>query len=358
MTIHALPRPFSRSQAEAAGLSRRALDEALRRGLARRVRRGWYVASESDPSPEGERWVTVVADHLDRLRQHLRRFPGHVASHTSAALLHGFGVMISPATPVDITSVDRAPRSWREAGLRVHHSDSSDIPVTTIDGLRVTAELRTVVDTLRTRRLPHATALVDEVLRTGRLSTAELETALDAQKRWSGRPRALVAIELSDPRRETWLESYSDVSLYEHGVPLPLPQVNIFDEDRVFLGRVDGLDPELGVFREADGLGKYFADAGTTSPEESVLEHLGQEHSRHTRLEALGLRGARWMASEVMEDPEGVAARVKALHRAPVPPLSGYAEWDGELRRLPFSVERTPVNLEKARTRRERRPRT
>lgn len=351
-----LPRPFNRTDAAEVGLTRRALDEARALGRVDRVRQGWYVVRQPPAYPGQEPWAATREDHLDRVRQQLRRLPGHVASHSSGALLHDLGVMISPSSPVELTSVDRAQRSWQEEGLVVHHSDSSDIPVVVVDGLRVTSEARTVADTLRTRRLPHGTALVDEVLREGRMEEHELLRTLAGQKRWRGRPRALVAVELSDPRRESWLESYSDVALYEWGVPLPLPQVNIFDDELCLVARVDGLDPEHGIFREADGEGKYFLDMGpTTTPEQAVRARLRQEETRQARLEALGLRGVRWTSSQIMDDPQAVADQVMALRRAPVPTIRGYGEWEGELHRFPFHVERPRVDLTKARTRRQRR---
>ena len=358
MTFADLPQPFTRSEASAVGLGRRALDEALRLGQVRRPHRNVYV-SVPPTEPGGQPWEVTVGAHLQRLREVLKRLPGHVASHTSAALLHGLTIMISPSSPVEVTAVDRCPRSWNEDGLRVHHSDSHDIPVEEIDGLRVTCLPRTVADTLRTRTLPHGTALLDEVLRHGRLDEREILAALAPMKGWRGRPRALVAVRLSNPVRESWIESYSDVALYQRGVPLPLPQVNIYDIRRQFVGRVDGLDEERGIFREADGEAKYFLGmAAGASAEESALAALAHEQVRHRRLERIGLRGVRWTSSQIMEDPDAVARQVKILRREPVPEITGYAEWEGELRRLPFRVERPDINLEKARTRRPPRRRS
>ncbi|MDO5738943.1 MAG: hypothetical protein Q4P07_02215 [Ornithinimicrobium sp.] len=355
MSLRDLPHPFSRPEAEAAGIGRRRLEELLRLAKVRRVRRGWYVVME-DPAPPSAHWEQLRSAHLDQVREHLRRLPGHVASHTSAALLHGYSVLISPHSPIELTTVDRCPRSWREDRLVVHHSDSHDIPVTQIDGLRVTSAARTAADTLRSRRLPHGTALVDQALRSGVLSKRQLLDELSTQRRWVGRPRALAAVALGDPRRETWLESYSFVALYERGVPMPIPQMNMYDDQRNFVGRVDGLDPEKGIFFEADGHDKYFLDMNpTTSPEESALRRLHQEKQRHGRIERLGLRGVRWTSDEILNKAERVASRVMEVVREPIPEIRGYAGWEGELRRLPFEVERSGVDLHSIRTRRRRR---
>lgn len=357
MSLPDLPHPFSRTEAESAGLGRRGLEEALRLGRVRRLRQGWYVVSRPEPALPGDaRWQQVVREHLDRVGQHLRRLPGHVASHTSAALVHGFAVLVSPDAPVELTAVERVPRSRREEGVVIHHCDSTDTPVEVVDGLRVTTALRTVADTARSRTLPHGTALVDDVLRTGRVTERQLLDILGEQKRWVGRPRALVAVALSDSRRESWLESYSDVRLHELGVPLPLPQATIYDARMRPVARVDGLDPELGIVREADGLGKYLLDAdGSVTPEQSALRRLSAEEGRGRRLTSLGLRLLRWTSDQIRQDPERIASRWKALRREPVPPITGYAEWEGELRRLPFAVDRPQVDLARARTTRRRR---
>lgn len=357
MDLSALPHPFTRRDAAAAGIGRRALDEALRLGWVVRLRRGWYAAAGATPLDTGdELWQRTVQAHLELVREHLRRFPGHAASHTSAALVHGLGVMVAPQTPVELTALDRRRPSGREAGLVLHHADSADTAYEEIDGIRVTTLARTVADTARTRRLPHGTALLDEVLRTGRLSEQEVLAALDDQRRWRGRPRALVALELSDTRRETWVESYSDVRLLELGVPLPVPQVWIYDEDGRPVAKVDGIDAALGIAREADGHGKYFMDMALgLTPEASVLRRLAAEQVRQQRLEGLGLRLLRWTTPQIRLEPEQIASRWMTLSRAPVPPISAYVEWEGELRRLPFEMPMPEVDLEKARTSRRQR---
>lgn len=351
MDLPALPRPFNSADARSAGLSRRQREEALRLGVVLQRGRGWYEVAHREPEPEQEHWQRTVASHLERLRHALRKHPGLVASHSSAGLVHGMAVMISPESPVELTVTEGCQRSWREDGLVVHHADSTHTPYTLVDGIRATTEARSVVDIARTRSLPHGVAAIDDALRSERLIDAELLAELDKQRRWRGRPRALVAMELRDPRRESWLESYSDVRLYQSGVPLPLVQVEIVDADGRLVARVDGLDPEDGIFREADGEAKYFFEMGQrTTPEESVLGRLAAEQARHRRLEDLGLRGFRWTETQIRTAPDEVAARWKALRGEPTPTISAYVEWEGELRSLPFSVERREVDLSKART--------
>lgn len=341
-----LPTPFTPQLCRELGISRRQLDEWVHLGEVVRLSRGQY-APLTPVRPDQEEWERTQADHLLRLRHQLSRFPGHVASHSSAALLHGLAISISPMAPVEITAVESVQRSRREPGVTLHHSDSVRIPVTEVEGLRTTTPLRTTADTARTRRLAHGTALIDDALRRELVTRPSLLRELHLHKRWLGRPKALAAVALSDPRRETWLESFSFISLHEQGVSLPLAQVDIFDDHDRFLARVDGLLSQSGTFLEADGLGKYFLDMSPTVPaEESVRHRLASEETRHTALTNIGLRGVRWTTDEIMHDAEGIAGRVKRQGGPPPTPIRGYAVWQGERRRIPFEAETPSVDLE------------
>lgn len=128
-------------------------------------------------------------------------------------------------------------------------------------------------------------------------------------------------------RDETWLESYSFVTLHEHGIPLPLAQVEVFDHGFHLIGRVDGLCVQTGTFLEADGAGKYLALAedGRLSPEESVAHASAAQEVRHARLLAIGLTGARWSTREIRHDAEAVVRRVRAAMAAGDP--GGFRGW-------------------------------
>lgn len=305
--------PFTFQDAVRGPLGRRSLDLALRRGEIYRVSRGVY-APHLGMDCGRETWELHREEHLHRLRAALRRFPGAVASHTSAAVVHGLPLVIAAGTPVELTVVERAPQSRRLADLRIHHTDSTSTPHVRVHGLRTTTIPRTVADVLRTRRAPHSVAMTDHALAAGLVTLHDIRAELDAQKRWRGRPRALEALTLVDPRRESWLESYSLVTLHEHGHPAPLPQISIHDEHFRFVGRVDALWPRDRTFGEADGAGKYFMHPDETppgEPEETARRRLAEEHVRHSRLESLGLVGVRWTGADIMAHPEAVSLRVE-----------------------------------------------
>lgn len=315
-----------------AGLSAYQLRQALTRGDLERVGRGVYRsrASLADAPP----WELVRADHVRRCRELLAFHPGHVASHQTAAVVHGLQLRLHPLMDVQLTSVDRVPCSRREAGAFLHHAQSIATDTVTVEGIRTTTVARTVADVLRTSRPCNSLALLDAAVRDGRTTRGEVEAVLRTQVRWRGRPRAYEALELHDPRRESWLESFSFVTLHELGLPMPRPQVEVLDEGFHFVGRVDGL---LGpVFLEADGAGKYLLlteELGLT-PEESVALTLAQQEQRHERLTALRLTGVRWTTQEIQHQPEEVVRRVwRALQATDPADFRGWLRRDGRIER-------------------------
>lgn len=327
--------PFSYGSALARGVTRSDLRVAMSAGEVYRLSRGIYAPLPT-LATDVPSWELHRTMHLHSLRAALQRFPGAVASHTSAAVVHGLELLISASSPVEVTVVERAPKSRRHEGLIIHHTDSTETPFEVVGGIRVTSVARTLADVLRTRRPPHAVAAVDRAVAGGLTSVDDIRAELDSQRRWKGRPRALAALEVVDPVRESWLESFSFVTLHGHGVPVPLPQIELFDEHFRFAGRVDGLWPGSRTFAEADGEGKYFIKGGVeVSAEQTALDKLTAEHARHRRLESLGLAGVRWTGEEMLASPEMVVGRVRAARRrGEGMTFRGWVRWGGRFARL------------------------
>lgn len=172
-----------------------------------------------------------------------------------------------------------------------------------VDGARTTSRARTVADTLR--HLPNAdgVALADSALRDARVSYGEIAAVLDRQARWPYADNARRALPLVDPRRESWLESYSFVTLHQLGLPMPEPQVSLFDARNRFVGRVDGWLEDEAVALESDGRAKYFLGEQPLSADVDLAaaELLGrarrrliQEKERRDHIADLGAELARW----------------------------------------------------------------
>lgn len=350
---------FTYQQARVLGVSRRALGHLLDEESVTRVARGVYAAAP-DLSLE-ERWASIRERHLGAARHLAGTRPNYVLSHTTAGLLHGLAVTVAESSPIEFTVVTAAPRSHRCVGYVVHHDDSLGGQIVLIDGLAVTDLDRTIADLLRTRTFPAAVAALDDALRRGLTTVDRIQKVLDGQVRWRGRPRALGALTIADPARETWLESYSFAALHLRGIPLPLPQVEVYDENGKFAARVDGMHADTGTFDEADGTGKYFADAlgaGLTY-EAAVSRAVAKERRRHDRLLRLGLTGARWMGHEIRDDLDSVVSRVAEARAQGRPELfRGWVKWEGEMRKLPLDIPRPELDLERLRYRRTRRRRT
>ncbi|WP_151523242.1 hypothetical protein [Serinicoccus kebangsaanensis] len=358
MDLTPLPDVFRLREALASGATRADVARAIDDHEISWVRHGWYAKSAPTP-PLSEKWEEHRVSHLAQLDLELRRRPGHAASHTSAALVHQLEVSISPQANVDLSAVQRAPVSRREPDLSVHCA-KIETPVEVIDGRLTTTLTRTVADFLRVRSLPHGLALLDAALRDGQVTLEAVRRELDTQRRWRGRPRALGVLTLADPLRESWAESYTFGRLHLLGIPMPLHQVDILDEHLRWLARVDGLWPEAGVAGECDGHAKYFLrEPGDERPVEEVVRHrLEEERRRQEPVEHLGLPFVRWTPDEVREQPEAVHGRVRHAFAASHPEqFRGYVVYQGEARRLPFSVETPSVDAEDLRYRRTRRRR-
>jgi hypothetical protein len=157
----------------------------------------------------------------------------------------------------------------------------------------VTAIARTLADCLRCFGPRVSVPLADHALHEGMCTWEEVRSALAAQRRWRGRPRALEALLVVDGRRETWLESYAFMSLRRWGIDLPIPQVIVRDDCGAFVARVDGgwLE-DLTVF-EVDGRGKYeLGDGQEDEPDEDGAKRRSaffREKSRHNDIGNLGL---------------------------------------------------------------------
>lgn len=117
---------------------------------------------------------------------------------------------------------------------------------------------------------------------------------------------AAAALAHLDGRRESPLESWSHASFVRWSLPLPVPQVALYDADGL-IGRVDFDWPEAAVVGEADGRFKY-DEPGS----------LYAEKRREDRLRATGRTVIRWGWDDLANTPEELHRRLAdALRRSP-----------------------------------------
>ena len=231
--LGALPDVFTAQTAMAAGISHHVLRRLVRHKSIIRFQSGVYGQLRVD-EPEQERWARIHREHTVRARAALLAHPDHALSHRSGALVFGWPVSLYPDEPVHLTA-----------------------------------------------------------LRGGATDFLAVEASLDGMRRWRGRPKANAALRLVDPRRESWLESFSFVVLHGLGIDLPTPQVEVFDEWGQFVGRVDGMWIAEGTVAEADGQGKYLL--GTPSAVAPAARMPPAEWSpRNAVRTTCGISGWRW----------------------------------------------------------------
>ena len=302
-----LPQPFTPAAARAVGLSRDVLARGVRRGLLVRLAHSSYVLARvwDDAGRRGQHLLLVAAASSQR--------PGSCVTHHSAALVHGLPMPIDCPRFVSLTtdrthrtSTARAPDRLRNAALPLEH-------ITTRDQLVVTTPGRTVMDCLRELSLPDAVAVADAAVREGLTTVSELRMLRRQQRHWPGIRAADDGITLIDPRRETWLESWSFTRLWQLGVPTPESQVIVYDARGWFLARVDGLWREHGTVAEADGAGKYLGQLNPDGPSgEAAARLVLAEKVREDRLRSTGLEVVRWSFGDVRHNAPAVVDQIEA----------------------------------------------
>ena len=152
-------------------------------------------------------------------------------------------------------------------------------------------------------------AIGDAALRSGAVLAEAVGRELERQSSWPYIERARSAAPLLDPRRESWLESFSFVTLYLAGLPMPQPQVTVLDPQGRFVARVDGWLAEGAVALEADGRAKYLQnlpalpddlDAAADGVAVHVRNTLLRQNDRQQRLESLGVSVVRWTTGDIV----------------------------------------------------------
>lgn len=304
----ALPQPFFLEDAAGADVSRHQVAREVGRDVLTRVHRGMFAVTDVwNETPPWER-------HLGLARAAHRAHPGYVTSHVSAAGLHGLPLPGRDLPRAVLTVGDDCTTS-RHRWLDLRRGGLPTEQRTRLEDVEVTSAARTVVDCARSLHLPEAVAIADAALRAGQCTSDDLVRVRRGQRRWPGVTGADAVFAYADPRRESWLESVSAVTFHGWGVPLGVPQVDVFSEDGEWLARVDVAWAALGVVGEADGRGKFLGapELGLGDAPSDVAQRLLRSHDRAESLRGLGLQLVRWTAQERAGSPLTVVTR---WHRA------------------------------------------
>jgi hypothetical protein len=166
----------------------------------------------------------------------------------------------------------------------LHRATLADSDVVMLEGYKVAAAARTVMDVARERGIEAGVVAADHALHNHLTNAAELRDALDLCRGWPGRKAARMTLLCADGDAESPLESLSRLRMAVYRIPAPRPQRELCDEHGQFLGRCDFYWDEFGVVGEADGDLKYEGGQPT----------IVAERARERLLEDTGLIVVRW----------------------------------------------------------------
>ena len=236
--------PFTWSQAEAAGFSRRRLSDLVAKGEVIRVLQGVYQpASLPDTLVNRCRAAALV----------MRPF-GIVCDRT-AAWIHGVDTFeqreLEILPPLD-TFVLRDMARTRRHGCRGGERDLLPKDTCLIDGVRLTSPLRTSMDIGCLLGQRDGLAGLDGFMRVCGVTREELDRELPRFRRRRGVIQLRRLVPLATPEAESPGESWTRMAIIEAGLPAPKPQHWV--EDRgIPRFRLDLAYPQSLVAVEYDG---------------------------------------------------------------------------------------------------------
>lgn len=209
-------------------------------------------------------WLKGVADdprrmHAVALGAIIKRNPDLVASHESAAYLHGIDLLLPTGTTVPRVTLTRRSQAHSRSlvrGALIRVAMLPDSHVTTVLGVPVTTVARTVMDIARTTGFMEGVVAADSALRGHLAIKVEFAITLQGCAQWKGIVRARQVLDFADGRAESALESVARVRFAQFGIATPGLQVNIRGVHG-FIGRADFCWHEYRTIAEADGALKY-----------------------------------------------------------------------------------------------------
>ena len=288
-----LPAVFTHVQARVAGLTSQQVQRRVASGRWRRLRQGCYC-------------LATVWQDGDRTRRHLLATwaavlstgADHWVSHASAAVLHGLPMPFTDVPVVLTHPPGTATRYLR--GLEIMAASVDEEHRTRRRGLAVTSEARSVADCLRHLGTIDAVAVADAAVRRTPQLRPVIAAVLESMRAWPYSEHARDSWHHVDGRRESPAESWSYAAMLRQRLPLPEPQVLVYDERGVFVARVDAWWDEWAVVGEVDGLVKYQTAPG--ADRRAAGRRLVKEKRREDALRRLDARVVRWGTHDLRDE--------------------------------------------------------
>jgi hypothetical protein len=289
------------------GLTRGELRAHVRTGTLCPIRRGAYLLGALDPDEDDPGGYLAHRRMIEATVPQLQS--GAVLCHGSAAALHDLPVWRHSLAAVHVMRDGNAGGQCREH-VHDHRTPLSDDDVIVIDGMLVTGLARTVADLGRSTPKMESVQAGDSALRMG-LEPEDLQHALKSMYRWPGVRNARWMADFLDIRSESAGESASRVRMVQDGIPMPELQHEIFDEDGVFVARVDFAWKERRTVGEFDGEIKY---GRLLKPGQTKQDVLYAEKAREDAIRAAGWEVARWGWPQIGQ-PGEIADRIHGAFR-------------------------------------------
>ncbi len=266
----------------------------------------WWSPTSGVRLPDDRRELTDVCDAV------LVAVPAAVFSGATAAKLWQVPIPIAMTKSIEI-SVPDAHIEIRRPGLRCRRRDIPSASITVLNGRPILTPARLFVDFGRELQLEWLVAFGDAALRAGLLCQPEIVRALAECTGHRGIVRARQALRLLDARAESPRESITRVILKQAGIDALEPQHEVFDENGVFVARVDLAVVDSRIAVEYDGVHHL-------TPEQQAKDAI-----RRQRLAMLG-----WLEvtlnSQDIHQPERLISRVRtALDRRALLHVRGFA---------------------------------
>jgi hypothetical protein len=241
-----------RHQLNDIGFSDAHIRQAVRTGQLKRVRHGTYVIVATwSRLTDSERHRVLVRSVLDKLG------PGIVASHQSAATMHGYDLYGVDLSLVHVTRVDGGS-GRREAGVVYHRGQIvGDRDIREVDGRLVTEPARAVFEACSQVSIESGMVIASSALRLAHFRKDELSEAGRRFDHWLGTRRARISIRLADQRLETVGEVRSLHMMWRHHIPHPELQFVVESVDGRIIARTDFAWIWCRHTGEFDGLFKY-----------------------------------------------------------------------------------------------------
>lgn len=293
---------FTRTHAREAGYDDRLIARETRAGRWSRIRRGYYTFPDtwSDASRE-QRHLIVCRAVLDSLGDSV------ALSHVSGCLAHGVDVWGLPLDQVHVTRLDGGA-GRREAGVVHHEGLVLDREVSVVDGMRVLAPQRCVLEAGSLGRPESALVLLNSALHRRLCSNEDIGAQFDVMAHWPRVRHLHVPVHMATDKAESVGESRGLWLFFVEHLPPPTLQHEVVVDGRL-IGRTDWAWLRYRGLGEFDGKVKY---GRLLRPGQDVGEVVFQEKRREDDLrEATDA----WMIRLIWSDldrPSHTAARIRA----------------------------------------------